>query len=312
MVVENLNEILEKSNSLSDLSRYIFGKENYTNREKCKKILEENGVNWQEWLENKKRTPNYCLYCGKEIIGRDRFIKKFCNNTCSLNYQYDNNIRKTNNDYKCLYCGGTIKHSKTKRDKKYCSKICYVNHQNEIKLNKWRNGEESGCDISGEIKIFLRNYLLKKADYKCQECGYNKLNQYTGRTILQIHHIDGNCFNTKEENLKVLCPNCHALTENFGNRNKNSTRIDRRSKYYREGNLEGKIRGKKTEKKEKVIVKIVEKKEYDLNTMIFLLKELKSFTKVGKAMGVSDNAIKKRFIKHGYPSSAKEILKMLD
>lgn len=308
MVIENLNYILEKSNSLSDISRYIFGKENYTNREKSKKILEENNINWQEWLESKKRKPNKCLYCGKEIIGPDRFRKKFCNNTCSINYQYDNNIRKTNKDNKCLYCGNIIKHSKSKRDKKYCSNDCYINYLNDIKINKWKNGEETGCDISGNIKNFLKDFLLKKVNYKCQECGYDKLNKYTGKTILQIHHIDGDCFNTKEENLKVLCPNCHALTENFGSRNKNSTRIDRRTKYYRKENIENQIIDEKNEKVEENIVK---KKEYDLETMILLLKELKFFTKVGKIMGVSDNAIKKRFIKHGYPSSAKEILKMI-
>lgn len=309
--MENLTEILEKSNSISDLARYFFGKENYANREKSKKILEENNINWQKWLDSKKRNPNYCLYCGQEITGPDRFRKKFCNNTCSLHYQYNNNIRKTRKDTKCLYCGSIIKHLKTKKNNKYCSTTCHILHENEIKINKWRNGEDTGCDISGNIKKFLRNYLLEKSDYKCQECGFSKINIHTGKSILQIHHIDGNCFNTKEDNLMVLCPNCHALTENFGSRNKNSTRIDRRSKYYKEGNLEGKIIGEKKEKKEKVIVKSVEKKEYNLETMIFLLKELKSFTKVGKAMGVSDNAIKKRFIKHGYPSSAKEILKKI-
>lgn len=41
---------------------------------------------------------------------------------------------------------------------------------------------------------------------------------------LELHHIDGNPDNNKEENLQVLCPNHHAMTEHFGSRNKNSTR----------------------------------------------------------------------------------------
>ena len=40
--------------------------------------------------------------------------------------------------------------------------------------------------------------------------------------------------NNKEENLQLLCPNCHSLTENFGSSNKNSSRIYRKQK----GNLE--------------------------------------------------------------------------
>ena len=45
----DLKEILEKSKSISDIARAVFGKENYTNREKVKKLLLENGISWEEW-----------------------------------------------------------------------------------------------------------------------------------------------------------------------------------------------------------------------------------------------------------------------
>ena len=92
MKIENLDEILEKSFSLNDLARCFFNKSNYTNREKSKKILQENNINWQEWLNSKKREPNFCLFCGCEITGRDRYKKKFCNSSCSASY--NNRIRK--------------------------------------------------------------------------------------------------------------------------------------------------------------------------------------------------------------------------
>lgn len=38
------------------------------------------------------------------------------------------------------------------------------------------------------------------------------------------------CTQKEEENLQVLCPNHHAMTEHFGSRNKNSTRRYRYSK----------------------------------------------------------------------------------
>ena len=66
---------------------------------------------------------------------------------------------------------------------------------------------------------------------KCDVCGFSGINPYTNKTILQIHHKDGDATNTTEENLQVLCPNCHAMTENFGSRNKNCTRGYRRIKY---------------------------------------------------------------------------------
>ena len=70
--------ILEKSKTLSDLARAIFNNANYTNREKCKKLLAEDGIDWKEWLEEKNTKPKkLCLKCGKEIIGGDN-RKKFC------------------------------------------------------------------------------------------------------------------------------------------------------------------------------------------------------------------------------------------
>ena len=71
---------------------------------------------------------------------------------------------------------------------------------------------------------------MEKYDFKCQRCGWGEVNPYTNRVPLQVHHIDGNSMNNKEENLVLLCPNCHSLTENFGSRNKNAPRG--KSTYY--------------------------------------------------------------------------------
>ncbi|MFW5895280.1 MAG: HNH endonuclease [archaeon] len=33
--------------------------------------------------------------------------------------------------------------------------------------------------------------------------------------ILEIEHIDGNAKNNREENLDLICPNCHSLTSTY-------------------------------------------------------------------------------------------------
>ena len=81
----DIKTVLEECKSLSDLARFLFGKENYTNREKCKVVLADNGVDWMEWLNIKKqKTKHYCLNCGKELTGDYR--KKFCNHSCAASY----------------------------------------------------------------------------------------------------------------------------------------------------------------------------------------------------------------------------------
>jgi hypothetical protein len=39
---------------------------------------------------------------------------------------------------------------------------------------------------------------------------------------LKLHHIDGNRYNNSLENISLLCPNCHALTENYRAKNINN------------------------------------------------------------------------------------------
>lgn len=43
----------------------------------------------------------------------------------------------------------------------------------------------------------------------------NIKNIYTNNIPLEIEHIDGNYLNNKEENLILICPNCHSLTSTY-------------------------------------------------------------------------------------------------
>lgn len=214
MVVENLNEILENFSCLNDLAIYFFGKKNYTNREKSKKILQENNINWKEWLESKKQKPNFCLQCGKEIIGKNKNSKKFCNSSCAATY--NNSKRKHKNIIYCLTCGSEIYNGR--KNTVFCSNKCQKEYEYIEYIKRWKEGliEDK---IGSRLSFHIRRYMLEKNNYSCEECGCNWVNPKSNKTILEIHHIDGNGFNNKEENLKVLCPNCHAMTENYKNNN---------------------------------------------------------------------------------------------
>jgi predicted HNH restriction endonuclease len=85
----------------------------------------------------------------------------------------------------------------------------------------WLKGEIQGHYDTGnfDLKDPVRDWVLERAGNKCEKCGWNMVNEFTKNIPVQVHHEDGNAANSRPENLKVLCPNCHSLTKNFGRRN---------------------------------------------------------------------------------------------
>jgi Mor family transcriptional regulator len=131
--------------------------------------------------------------------------------------------------YNCLYCNKEVINRNSK--KKFCrDKNCQTNYKYEQFIESWKRGEESGCDKAGDLKVRIRRYIFEKFDSKCCKCGWNEVNEHTGKTPLQIDHIDGNCKNNTEDNLRLLCPNCHSLTGTYGALNKGNGREQRRKK----------------------------------------------------------------------------------
>lgn len=54
-------------------------------------------------------------------------------------------------------------------------------------------------------------------EYKCEICG---INEWQGRPLrLQVHHINGEHYDNRLENLQILCPNCHSQTDNYAGKN---------------------------------------------------------------------------------------------
>lgn len=63
--------------------------------------------------------------------------------------------------------------------------------------------------------VCIKNKLIKqfKWDYKCSSC---KLSEWMGYKIpLEVDHINGIHTDNRIENLRFLCPNCHALTDTY-------------------------------------------------------------------------------------------------
>lgn len=201
------------------------------------KIKKERSL--KEYLES----PNKCLYCEKPILPKegqrlaDVKIKKFCCSSCAASY---NNKKvpkriKVEKNNKCLSYGKELKYVKSNEkysdnkieknkchncgkevDKKFCSNKCQMEYKYKQFIKEWKEGLQDGIASGYQTSNYIRRYLFEKYDNKCCKCGWSKTNPISGKIPLQVHHIDGNYKNNKEDNLELLCPNCHSLTPNYG------------------------------------------------------------------------------------------------
>lgn len=181
----------------------------------------------QERIRQYNLNPVICKQCGKPL-DYQRKNNKFCNSSCSA--KYSNAQRKhIPKDYgNCAYCGKPLTHKG-----KYCNNECQGKHTSEVKYQReielWKLGKlERVYTTNGNVIPTIKRYLLEKYNHKCAQCGWDKVNPYTNKQPLEVHHIDGNWQNNTEENLIILCPNCHSLTDTYKASNKGKGRGSRK------------------------------------------------------------------------------------
>ena len=91
-------------------------------------------------------------------------------------------------------------------------------------IERWLAGLEIGTRGKTSISAFIRNWLIETRGELCERCGWGERHILTGRVPIEVHHKDGNFKNNHPDNLQLLCPNCHSLTETFRSLNSKSQR----------------------------------------------------------------------------------------
>jgi transposase-like protein len=67
----------------------------------------------------------------------------------------------------------------------------------------------------GHLRARILRAGLKQE--RCERCG---LDEWHGEPLrVTLHHVNGDPYDNRLENLTFLCPNCHSQTPNFGGRN---------------------------------------------------------------------------------------------
>lgn len=131
---------------------------------------------------------------------------------------------------RCENCGVILS---KRQQMKFCSNKCQIDLQYKNYIIEWKNGlvdGNKGISTKG-ISGHLKRYFIEKHGNKCSKCGWHKKHPITGIVPLEIDHVNGDAENNLENNLRLLCPNCHSLTPHFKNLNKGKGRKWRLGKY---------------------------------------------------------------------------------
>lgn len=111
-----------------------------------------------------------------------------------------------------------------RRNNYFCSNTCKTLAYRKTIIDAFYAGT---LEPSPFFNIVVRRHLLDLFDERCQRCGWNEKNTFTGKVPVEIEHIDGDWQNITPANLTVLCPNCHSLTKTFRGLNRGHGRPGR-------------------------------------------------------------------------------------
>lgn len=212
-------------------------------------------------------------------------------------------------------------------------------HFGTIKIGRQsRNGYTAMSDDEFFVSDAKRNgeSIIKRLvnggykEYKCEGC---KTTEWMGKPLrLQVHHINGDHYDNRIENIQILCPNCHSQTDTYARNNVingGGFKVTKRAEEILNGEENSFVAKDIDEIKKSISLIPTKEKKYCIRCgkeitgdgekycshecseaasrkfevtapqLIEDFKDLRSYRAVGRKYNVSDNAIKKRCIKFG-------------
>jgi len=189
--------------------------------------LRRNGYKYFDFIDIYENLK--CMECNEIFTDKKVNNRKFCTRSCSVKFNNKFKIKdgsyavKNSIDKNCKFCSKTLLNKE--RVKTFCNTKCQKSYERIIIYKKIEDGT---YEYKSSRKY--KDYLIEKYDNKCMKCNWCEINKVTGKVPIQLEHIDGNSNNNNLDNLELLCPNCHSLTETYGYLNKGNGR-DERKKY---------------------------------------------------------------------------------
>jgi hypothetical protein len=139
------------------------------------------------------------------------------------------NKNKTRKIYFCINCGKET-YKMSKAIPKFCSRKCNGLYTKKRNIEYWLNNQDEFKNIlMNHSQGYIKNYLLKEQENKCNICKISDIWNNKKMTLI-LDHIDGDASNNRKNNLRLICHNCDSQLPTYKSKNKNSARVNRYKK----------------------------------------------------------------------------------
>lgn len=190
---------------------------------------------YQKTRVKKATIQHPCPECGEKFQTKKGLVQNrefhTCSNECRQKQLHKHNY-KERKETKCVNCGKTLKRTQNQvknHENSVCSDKCMSEWLSEH--FKGENGPGYIHGNHGHRKYpskfqNKREKIIQRDNEKCQICGLDrKKHKQLYTHDIEVHHIDNNEQNNKDQNLITLCTSCNIQIEHLDKRPKTMKQV---------------------------------------------------------------------------------------